>query len=289
MAISYRLTDSAKEYFARIPEVAQLFSNVFRRAFPDDIWRQWYLDNPYGEPYVCLGYHDDELVAHHALVPQVLEANDGQRLPYLLSKSTMIHPGHRGLREFLHSADALHEVAKAASYTFILAFPNSSSAPVFEKACGYSPILQTQLCNWKLSPLAAGPSERMAHPSERVRSLQYSYPTDSVYWCWRTRHNQAECRTLGGGQIVYKVILPATLMILDVHTADGPAAAQHVTHLAEDLGLKTIRLTRCHADQFGVPAAELVPHEDYVVRFFGFSLCANVPDVRFSLLLSDVF
>jgi hypothetical protein len=39
----------------------------------------------------------------------------------------------------------------------------------------------------------------------------------------------------------------------------------------------------------GIADADLTPHEGYVVRFFGFPIAGEIPDVRFSLLLSDVF
>lgn len=70
--VQYRIFNRAKDYRPRIPEVAQLFSIVFGRVFPADGWSQWYLNNPYGDPHVVLGYHADQLVGHHALIPQKL-------------------------------------------------------------------------------------------------------------------------------------------------------------------------------------------------------------------------
>src|ERR1035441_5447062 len=184
--MQYRLYRSAKDYLPRIPEVAQLFSTVFRRAFPADGWSQWYLKKPYGDPYVLLGYHADQLVGHHALIPQKLVGGTGGSLRYFLSVSTMVHPRHRKLSGFLHMVDALHEEARGAGAACILAFPNGSSAPLFEKLCRYKPIIQTELCNWRPPYPAIAASGRMDGPWEVRGTPEYSYPADSVYWDWRT-------------------------------------------------------------------------------------------------------
>jgi GNAT superfamily N-acetyltransferase len=280
----------AKDYRPRIPEVAQLFSTVFRRVFPADGWSQWYLNNPYGDPHVVLGYHADQLVGHHALIPQKLVGGSGRSLRYLLSVSTMVHPSHRGLGGFLQMVDALHGEARNVGAACVLAFPNGSSAPLFEKLCGYKPMIQTELCNWRPTCSAVTAGERMSGPPRMLCPAQFSHPADSVYWNWRTQNNRAKSCAVGGTlRLVYKVIEPATLMLLDASAECQRDAAECLADFAKDLGLRKVRLTRYHAAQLSIPDDELTPHEGYVVRFFGFPLAEEVPDVRFSLLLSDVF
>jgi hypothetical protein len=290
MTIQYQFFDTAKAYRIRMPEVAQLFSTVFQRAFPAEAWEQWYLNNPYGDPYVILGYCADELVAHHALVPQMLAGNRGERRRYFLSMSTMVHPRHRDLSGFLYMVDALHEKARDVGAGFILAFPNSSSAPLFEKLYGYKPMVQTELCNWRPPHSEPAGSEPVDGPWEMRGKRQYSYPADSVYWDWRTQNNHARSCTVGGTlPLVYKVIEPATLMVLDAHVESDRDSAKCLADLANALGLSEVRLTRYHAALLGIPDIDLTSHKGYVVRFFRFPLAERVPDVRFSLLLSDVF
>jgi GNAT superfamily N-acetyltransferase len=287
MAIEYQLFDSAEAYRPRIPEVAQLFSTVFQRAFPAETWGQWYLDNPYGDPHVALGYHGDQLVGHHALVPQELVGQGGQRLRYLLSVSLMVHPRFRKLSVFMGMVDALHRLALEEGAPFILAFPNAQAAPLWEKVYSYRPLVQTELCNWRPpdSSLAG-----MGSLGEMRSKPQCCCPEDSVYWNWRTQKNHARACTAGGTlHLVYKVIEPATLMLLDARVEGERNAAECLARLANGLGLAEIRLTRHHAARLGIPDASLIPHEGYVVRFFGFPLAEGIPDIRFSLLLSDVF
>jgi hypothetical protein len=78
-------------------------------------------------------------------------------------------------------------------------------------------------------------------------------------------------------------------MLLDARVEGGRNAAESLSRFANGLGLSEVRLTRYHAAQLDIPDADLTPHEGYVVRLFGFPLAQEVPDIRFSLLLSDVF
>lgn len=290
--MEYRILRSVREYAEKIPEVAELFSTVFQRAFPAEQWSQWYLNNPYGDPCVALAYQGDQLLGHHALIPQKLVGDCDESLRYFLSVSTMVRPGHRNLSVFLHMVDALHDNASDSEADCILAFPNASSAPLFEKLYGYRPVIQTELCNWSLRPPhdALAANEGTDSPLEIGHPDQYSYPTDSTYWGWRTQINHAETAGVGSGlRLVYKVIQPATLMLLDAWIGTGGGAAECLARFAKGLGLSTVRLTRYHAALMGIPDAEIAPHEGYVVRCFGFPLATELPDIRFSLLLSDVF
>jgi hypothetical protein len=85
------------------------------------------------------------------------------------------------------------------------------------------------------------------------------------------------------------VIEPATLMLLDLSVEGEQDAAKCLATFAKSLSLPEVRLTRYHAAQLRIPDTDLTPHEGYVVRLFGFPLVQEVPDVQFSLLLSDVF
>jgi hypothetical protein len=290
--MEYRLFGSAKDYGPMIAEVAELFSTVFRRSFPAKQWSQWYLENPYGDPYVALGYHGHQLVGHHALIPQYLVADGDRSLRYFLSASTMVHPHHRNLGVFLDMVVALHDKATNSGAHCILAFPNANSAPLFERLYEYRPVIQSELCNW--SPLSAhgaqAASACMDSPPEMGHPAQFSYPTDSVYWIWRTQINHAETEDVGDTlRLVYKGIEPATLMLLDLWVERQRGAADCLARFATDLGFSTVRLTRFHAAQLGIPDGDLTSHEDYSVRLFGLPLTGHLPDIRFSLLLSDVF
>jgi len=288
MGIEYLLCRSSVAYSAHLANVALLFTTVFHRKFPGDGWRQWYLENPYGEPLVALGYCGERLVGHHALIPQNLECG-GTAKRYYLSMSTMVHPAYRGSGAFIQMVDMLHEEALEARAPFILAFPNATSAPLFEKVFGYSPILHTELCNWMYPwPLARIDGDTDPPPEEEIGL--HTYPTDQKYWSWRTERTRARRPHVGESlDIVYKVIEPGTLMVLDVRVGRRQGSAADLAQFADSLGLTAIRLTRYHASALDIPDTSLTPHEGYIVRLYGLPLAETVPVIRFRLLLSDVF
>jgi hypothetical protein len=186
--------------------------------------------------------------------------------------------------------DALHRSAQEEGTPFILAFPNTQAAPLWEKVYAYRPLVQTELCNWRPTKFSAAASGSMGRHEEMRSKPQCSCPEDSVHWNWRSQTNHARCCSVGTTlRLAYKVIEPATLMLLDVWINEEQGAAERLAGFAHGLGFTEVRLTRYHAAQLRIPDADLTPHEGYVVRFFGFPLAEEVPDIRFSLLLSDVF
>jgi len=290
MAFECQVVNQASDYRVRTSQVAELFFAVFRRPFPAEVWEQWYLDNPYGDPCVALTYHADQLVGHHALVPQTLVGSSGDQIRYRLSISLMVHPRFRNLTVFQEMVDSLHRRALEDRVPFILGFPNARAAPLWEALYRYRPMIQTELCNWMPRNSPAAKSKRVEGPRDCPGLALYSCPRDKAYWNWRNQNNHARACTVDGDlEVVYKVIEPATLMVLDVGAEAGRKDASSLAGFADSLGLSNVRLTRHHAGLFGIPDAELTPHDNYVVRCFGFPLAGELPRLRLSLLLSDVF
>jgi hypothetical protein len=202
----------------------------------------------------------------------------------------MVHQHFRRLSVFMGMVDALHRLAQEEGAPFILAFPNAQAAPLWERVYGYRLLVQTELCNWTPTDTRAPGSRGTGGPPEVRSNPQCFCPDDSVYWNWRTQTNHARSCSVGKTlEVVYKVLEPATLMLLDVWVKEEQAAAECFARFAHGLGFTEVRLTRYHAAKLGLPDADLAPHQGYVVRFFGFPLVEELPDIRFSLLLSDVF
>jgi len=288
--MSFEVTRTVDAYARRVVGVASLFSAVFARPFPGRAWEQWYLANPFGAPLAVVGLSGGHVVAHHALVPQrLVEAGGGSMLCFL-SMSTMVQREYRSLAGFLYMVDTLHEAAKEAGGACVLAFPNASSAPLFTSLCGYKAVLQTGLYNWRPQAVAGVAVERADGPRALRPEDGYSYPPDDRYWKWRTEINHARSSVIGTALLaVYKVIEPASLVLLDASANGGRRAAGCLGGLASALGVTEVRLTGYHAGRLGISDHELTSHQGYVVRLFGFPLTREVPDIRFSLLLSDVF
>jgi hypothetical protein len=288
MSVDYRILRSSEECRAVLPEVAKLFSTVFLRPLPLPRWEQFYFRNPYGEPLVILGYDGGELIAHHALIPQILARGADEVLPYMLAISTMIDYRYRDLTVFFRIVDALHKGASAMAVPFIFGFPNAKSLVPF-KAFHYKPLFESPLCSW--APKTDGAPEHV----EPIQALsapttEWSYPADPAYWAWRGHPLPLRrARVNGVLEVAYKGPEDGILTVLDLAASESVAANRALAALARRDGAAVVRLTKYHAGQAGVPASELVPHGNYTVRLTCHELTRPVPQIRFSLLLSDIF
>lgn len=289
MSIAYRIVSKSEDYGSVLPEVAELFTAVFRRPFPQRGWEQWYFRNPYGDPLVILGYDGGHLIAHHALIPQVLDGKGGERCPYMLSISTMVAQHYRDLTVFGHVVDALHEAAGVRKIPFILGFPNAKSLIPFKLMFGYRTVAESPFCTW--IPKASEASVQVEPISELAQDdSEWSYPTDSIYWEWRSYSTGLRCvrvdRIL---ELVYKGPEHGVFTVLDLAATSNGMTREALAGFARTTGSAAVRLTEHHARRAGIPLDELVPHENYTVRMICRELAGSVPKIRFSLLLSDVF
>jgi hypothetical protein len=290
MPVRYEIITEPSLYRERLEQVSKLFSSVFERNFPASGWEQWYFGNPYGPPAVIMGYRGDELIAHSALVPQVLMDGGGHRpLSYRLSMSTMVDRRHRHVSVFQEIMGRLHEWAKAEGAGFVVGFPNVNSYLPAKVLFGYQTLLETPFLSW--TPVTSGEPPTIANlPALSCAAGEYSYPADRVYWAWRMRNaNGGRVLLDGTVELVYKTDGPV-LTVLDLGTrrphieASGPLGA-----FARSQGADEVRLTEYHAVLANIHASELRSHAGYVVRMTACTLAADLPKMRFSLLLSDVF
>jgi|GEM_PF-4488019 len=218
MPVRYEIITEPSLYRERLGQVSKLFSSVFERNFPASGWEQWYFGNPYGPPAVIMGYRGDELIAHSALVPQVLIDGGGhRRLSYRLSMSTMVDRRHRHVLVFQQIMGRLHEWARAEGAGFVLGFPNANSYLPAKVLFGYQTLLETPFLSW--TPVPSGEPPTIASlPALSCAAGEYSYPADRVYWAWRMRNANGGRVLLDGiVELVYKTDGPV-LTVLDLGT-----------------------------------------------------------------------
>jgi hypothetical protein len=90
-------------------------------------------------------------------------------------------------------------------------------------------------------------------------------------------------------ELVCKGPEDGVLTVLDMTLRPGTTGRAILGGFARAEGATSVRLMECHARAVGIPTGELISHENYTVRMACRELGAAMPDVRFSLLLSDVF
>jgi hypothetical protein len=290
MPVRYELITEPSLYRGRLGEVSKLFSRVFERRFPASGWEQWYFANPYGAPVVIVGYDGGELIAHNALIPQVL-MKDGDHTPlmYGLSASTMVDRRYRHVSLFEEIVGRLQEFARGEGTGFVLGFPNSNSYLPYKVLFGYETLLETPVMLW--TPGASRADLAIENlPAVSRAPGEYSYPDDSVYWTWRMQERTGGRALLNKTvELAYKVD-GRVLTVLDLGIR-GPAAeaAELLGAFARAKGAGQVRLTGYHAVLANIPSLECTPHEHYMVRMTACPLAGNLAKIRFSLLLSDVF
>lgn len=112
--------------------IENLFFESFGNRSIGNVWLWAYMDNPSGDPIVCLCYEGDTLVGHYAIVPMPLACGAENRNSYI-SMTTMIAESHRKFGLFTTLAQETYTIAQEQGVDFIYGFPNSQSTPGFRK------------------------------------------------------------------------------------------------------------------------------------------------------------
>ena len=206
MPLRYEVITQASVYRERLGEVSKLFSSVFERRFPASGWEQWYFGNPYGAPVVIVGYDGREMIAHNALIPQVLmKDGDHTALEYRLSMSTMVDRHCRHVSVFEEIVGRLHEWAMGERTGFVAGFPNASSYLPAKVMFGYETLLETPFMSWRPGAARVGLVIENLPAVSRAPG-EYSYPADAVYWAWRMQDRTAGRVLLNESvELAYKV------------------------------------------------------------------------------------
>ena len=285
--MNVEIVRSAAAYNAWRPAVAELFVKAFRRPFPEDMWNLYYRDNPFGEVTAALAINGDRLVGHHALIPQILARGDGGIVRYLQSISLMTDPDYRNV--FLKLVGASHAAALESDAEFILSFNNPNGARPLRQLFGHKPIVETPLLTWTPRRPERSNALRICSMGTRVSSEELSHPWCPQYWKWRTSVNGARAVRLNDRtELVYKVSKDI-ITVLDLESFDRLTARADLESLALHHKALHFRISGYHAQFIETFSNEIASHENYVLRFLGRKLRGDVPPIRFSLLLSDVF
>ncbi|MBX0331336.1 GNAT family N-acetyltransferase [Oscillochloris sp. ZM17-4] len=288
-----KLIASAAEARAALGDVTALFQSAFGRELDMRSWSDYYFENPYGDPIVALGYSDDMLVGHYALVPQKLVDRAGQGYPYYLGISLMLHPQYRkGFLAFYELMNTALGAARARELPFLLTFPNANSFQLIEHGFKWQMMVETGLYNWRpdrpdqewAQVVPLGSFGLSGRPDE------LDHPCDATYREWRSHAIPYMAELVNGRlEIIYKLLDGHLLMVLDAHTAQPELGAHDLGALLAYTGARQARMSGVHASAIGLDPATMERHTDYSVRMYSLPIASEVPKLRFGLLLSDIF
>ena len=115
-----------------LESVATLLTSVFPKAkhFSVEYLRWQYKENPDGEAVTLNAYHGEELIAHYAVIP-ILMNLDGQKTLGCLSLNTAVAPKAHGRGLFTRLASQCYKTAFEKGYKFIIGVANANSTPGF--------------------------------------------------------------------------------------------------------------------------------------------------------------
>lgn len=283
------LIRTAREAESVFEAVERLFHDTFGYRPGKMAWSQFYFVNPYGDAIVALGWNNDHLVGHHALVPHELTDSGGKVYRYYLAMSLMLHPDYRGFPAFYQLVATTTEAARAEGAPFILGFPNKNSYALFQRVFGWRTLIETELYNWHPAASADPPQEIAALPHLRLTD-EAGPPCDETYRRWRSLSCPYHAELVNGRlAVIYKIERDDMLTVLDALTDRPEETANDLGALATHAGARRVRMTGVHARMIGLDPATMERHTDYRLRMCYAPLTGHPPSMRFSLLLSDVF
>ena len=271
-------------------DIASLFSRAFGRDLSRTLWEQYYVENPYGPPRVVILVKDRELVGHYGLVPQTLVGTDGHIVPYYLAITLMMAPEHQNTQNFVLLVSRLLEAAHDSKCNFLLAFPNQRSFLPLNKLFGWHRLVETPFYRMVLAETDCGPIA-IKHLERLDTDGGLSVPYDDTYWQWRSRRNTYQaCQAGQSLQLVYKTLDEEIMDVMDLTVMDHNLAQRDLRRFAAQAGFAQVVLTGHHIAQLGLEITELERWGEHVVRMCYWPLSRmSTPDVRFNLMLCDVF
>lgn len=272
------------------PQIQRLFKRTFGKPLNPTLWRQYYLDNPYGPACTVMLFVDKKLMAHYGLIPQVLNRRGDVTVPYFLGITLMVAPEQQNSELFISLIRRSQEAAFLKDRHFILAFPNKMAFLPLNKLFGWQCLVETPFYLMKVKSVQTGPA-RIRQLERIEKSEELVVPGDGIYWDWRCRlHLYRICQVAESIQLIYKALDKQTLDIMDLTIKDSRRALSDLFHFASSLGFSQIVITGYHAKQLGLEPDMLERWGRYTVRMCYCPLSQKErPKVGFNLMLSDVY
>lgn len=116
-------------------QLVELQNEVYKErglTFTREIFKHWYIDNPYGHAISFNAFDGDKMVAHYVCAIKEMLI-DGRIVKGILSMATVTHPDYRGRGLFKTLAKMTYDCAHDNGYEFVIGVANANSFPGFMK------------------------------------------------------------------------------------------------------------------------------------------------------------
>ncbi len=290
--LEYKIVEGKSDCEGEKEHLKVLFNTCYGRELSEQVWRHYYVDNPFGPSFSITAWSDGRLVGHYGAIPQLALNSSGTRRKYALGLTLAVLAEVRKQGVFARLMAEMANIARCRGYDFLLGFPNDKS---------WVPL--SVFCGWKLLHGSAMNLVPVGEIEGEVDSLKeewiippsgFSPPyTDKEYMSWRSRFSPiysfiADNKIV----IICKAYSNQTLDILDVYKlkeGDGIVYQAALKTIASHLKCAQICITERHAEILGIAGKCLRPF-GHTVRMAGVPLSnTSFPNMHFSLLFSDVY
>lgn len=289
----YAIVDTVAGQEALKPHLQALFLNCYAKPLPDAWWRYLYVEPPYGCAISVAAWDDEGLAGHYAAAPMEAVNARGDRIRYARGMTLAIEPRARAFGVLPALLDRIKAPAAERGLVCAVGFPNAASHVPLRMFCGWDVLYEAPFVTFAVpgadEPESVAIDERPALPAEGF-CPPYAEP---AYMAWRSTIHRFRSFVLDErlGAVV-KTFQDDTLDVMDLYPLGGqPAGADAglLWALARRLGLAKVCLPSWHAKQVGLDAARGASG-DYVIRMGVMPIGGEpIPDLRFSLIFSDVF
>ncbi|OVE81660.1 hypothetical protein BVY03_03405 [bacterium K02(2017)] len=280
--MKFNIYKNKNELLSIKDNVQNLFKMVFNRSLTDNEWEHYYLNSPLQDVVSFVGYENDTLIAHGAIIKQQLKDDQGNIFSYFIQTAIMVHPEHRNLLCFNSLMQTIHDYVNSAN-TFVMAFPNDNSYGPFIQMLRWHKITEYKI---KQYSFAKEDIDRAENSQVDQQDYQYSLNIDERFFKWRSELNNMKLHNLDPGNIIYKDYEGA-LEILDVNGKNVL-----LKNIMQQLGFEKVNLPDCFLASVNMNGLSFnieVGNTQRMCVYPNKSKNIDYAAIKPSLLFSDVF
>lgn len=264
----------------------QLFVECYPKPLAEDIWQNLYLASPWGWATSITAWDDDGLAGHYAWTPFPIVNAKGERGLIARGMTLAIAPRARTLGVLGELLSRTKAALRAQGIAGIVGFPNELSWRPLTLFHGWQVLHESAMTTITVPEVSAA---IMVTPEIPFRPAGWWPPIDdAAFMGWRgTRHRFEHWCVNDELMVVGKRLEPDTLDVMDLWGRSTEGLGDRLFALARRIGAAKVIMTDHHARSIGLEPGEPT---GYVVRQAVMPVTPErLPDLRFSLLFSDVF
>jgi len=285
---------SQKDILENETRLKSLFLKNYGRRIEEKKFRQLYRCNPFGEPKAVVIKANNCIVGFYGIIPQkIKKRSEGKNVSekYALGVSLMINERYRGISALSMIVRLIEKELIGEHFEFLLGFPNENSYAPLAKIFGWRKLKEAVFLKYNFENVKSRSKVKIEYNENIKIGNKWSPPYDEVSFLeWKSICNKYITVKSGGLKILFKEREDDFIDILDVKTDSGNnilnRKIKETVHSMNKVGLVT---TSFHAKKLGLSRKNGKRANNYTIRMCEKGGFLDKRNIRFSLLMSDVF